>query len=297
MILPASTGVTRGCRRSCMGCDPCWICRRSYPASVTLTANSTGTGGGSSSGGGPNPAWGLCCGHLAGTYVPATPYGQDVDFDNGVTLHRTFKAPYTILGSTFPSCGANWEFKTSDFLQGYKQDIFGVCNVPVYQNGVWRCQGANTDPIVYNDPTGWCSADINRPYVVEYLQDASVQLAVGGWPFSSATVAADADSTRVDCYISERFRGYTSFNASGSSYPTGFAYYEVVRNVRYSVWLSKPCPTTGTFTLTRFGTTFIPIYLASTYSTGPLIGDTITDFASYPDCVSEVDPYTVDITL
>jgi len=279
-----------------MGCDPCWICRRSYPTSLSLTSLTSGSSGGSSGGSGaPDTNWIGCCGNVAGTYVPATPHGQDVDIDNGVTIHRTFKAPFDFLGSPFPSCGASWSYKVNTFNQGMAQNPLPPYEytIPIYSYGIVRCQGADNNPIFWEqDDNQFPYEEQARDFTVEFLSRADVNLSVGNWPFATATIAAGADSTRVNCTITERFLGYTRWATAIG----GEAFYDVTRIARYSGWLPKPCPESGTFTLPHFGTTFIEHTLFSAAGDGTMAG-TWFDFASYPACVAALDPYAVEITI
>jgi len=81
------------CRNQCMGCDDCWICRRSYPDSITIDTLS-----------GYGPA---CCTNLIGTYAAAT-WGNQ--YDTGGVLHYGFGTTNntTFYESGKPKCLAIW---------------------------------------------------------------------------------------------------------------------------------------------------------------------------------------------
>ncbi len=301
MTLPTTSGVRRGCRRRCMGCDPCWICRRSYPASVAIT--SLGGGSGTGSAGTDLSGWRGCCGYGAGTFVPATPYGQDTTFDNGITLHRTFKSPLiyptgevTGLG---PACIAWWRFKRTQYRQGSSRNLAGEWVDPVYKLAVARCAGTDADPSEYRE--NWNPAD-ERTFRVEMLTELDITLGVGGAPFlplESPTIAASPDSTRIDVYIYERFLGFTWIQGTFAGFtqltPHGWASYDFHRMQRYSIWLPKPCITTGTFTVPFWGWTTIFNQL-NNFVINP--GGSPATIA-IPPCVASVSSpaYSVELTL
>lgn len=297
-------GVIRSCRRRCSGCDPCWICRKSYPASLSITSLVSGSSSGSGGSGSPPPTgWVGCCGHAAGTYAPATPFGQNIDFDNGVTIHRTFKAPYHVVdimgrgsNGNYPACEASWRFKKSIYTQGYSRNpSTGEYDIEMISSGVVRCQGADADPILYGTNGVISPYDQGRGFVVELLSDLIVKVSVGGFPFFEAgdpRIASTGNSTRVDCFIQERFFGFTNFTPTGTGIGSsaGMAVYDVIKLSRYSTHLPKPCPLSGTFSLPLFGVTYVPVLLYSAFGLA-------TDFATYPSCVSTDEAYGVSITI
>jgi len=85
-----------------MGCDDCWICRSSYPDSITIN-NLTGYGG-----------YGDCCANLLGTFATSE-WGEQYDNIGGVT-HRSFgtTVPDNFGIPTKSICEAIWSGRCVD---------------------------------------------------------------------------------------------------------------------------------------------------------------------------------------
>lgn len=301
------TQFLRSCRRRCMGCDPCWICRRSYPSSVSITAIGGGSSGSSGSGGSSITGWVGCCGGAAGTFVPAIPYGQR-DIDNGITIHDTFKHLPDGLG-VGPSCSANWRWKKSLFYQGMARTNPGG-SPPAYGPWLWgsavsRCNGDDTDYYfagILNSSLPPGAA--NNASTFEMLVDLRVSVSVGS--ISGANVAANPNSTRVDVSIFESYFGYAYVPpvvvGSGTSVTYtniwGEAYYTYTKQQRYSVWLPKPCPESGSFSVPHFGTTVLANTVAQGFYNGfvwPTAGPLVP--VQIPSCVTQAAGYSVSITI
>jgi hypothetical protein len=304
MTLPAiESEGRRSCRKRCMGCDPCWICRRSYPASLSIDyIGSSGSSG--SSGGASITGWFGCCGLAAGTYVPLTPHGQDVTVDNGVTEHRTFKAPYDLGlgGAAVPGCIAYWRWKGRQFQQGWIEESIEppLPRRPYYpiESFITRCQGTDNDPIDYWKGLSFIE-DPTSSFAVEFVRDLEVAITVGNWPFFDLSlgdprIAKSLSSTQIDCTITTRYYGEALIlSPPGGGFPYGNARYDILRKETYRKRLSKPCPESGTFTLEHVGSgTLFGGLTNNIYGTGNVLLP-----VTIPECVLADESYAVSISL
>jgi hypothetical protein len=267
-----------------------------------IGGGSSGSSG--SSGGEDITGWFGCCGLAAGTYVPLTPHGQDVTVDNGVTNHRTFKAPYLTGiggGQVAASCAAVWQWKTQQMQAGWAEEFsFGGVTYPRQPyfpsyGVVARCQGTDDDPIEYWNGSGVLE-DPTSSFAVEYVRDLEVNLTVGNFPFvgvDDSRVAASASSTQITCYIDTRYEGHAFILAALGVYPQGNAAYDVLRREVYRVHLPKPCPQSGTFELAHVGTSTIYENVRQNIYDSP--GHFMT--VDLPDCVLATESYAVSITI
>lgn len=300
-----ATPVRRNCRRRCMGCDPCWICRFSYPAYISIAANpSLPTGAGITP-----TEWVGCHGNAIGTYSPAVPYsyvqllpgsgpGTIQEVDNGVTVHRTFRTPgwdsfglyyqNTGLGSysnyAVDNCSAMWRHKPSTFT-----DYDGMTGSSTRQ-AVARC--VDTWPTQPRTPESIGGK-------VEEVSYISVQVIVGNVTDVSQNTrqAAATDSTLVRVLIRENFLGWWQDDASiFGTYQTGT--YIVDRVERYQLRLDKPCPRSGTITLPFFGRTLNGLYFGVD-SPNPADFQTTSGGVggAPPSTIANVNGYDVTITL
>lgn len=212
----------RDCRRRCKGCDPCWICRWSYPTAVVITANPSAP-----SGGGLWP--GNCRQKAVGTFAVADPFTGP--WDNGTTIHWPIGTAKTdgIGPAKDTRCGAHWRFKSSEFVVG---DFFGL---PLYKTAVFRCGG------------------VEGQYDLEWVNNLYISYGVGSRTENSI-VAANSKSTRVTVSIQETLAGWHDTDPSISSTGT-VSSWTVQRIEQFIVDLGKPCPKTGSFTMTHQSTT------------------------------------------
>lgn len=114
----------RNCRKRCMGCDTCWICRRSYPNSVIVTP---GTGYGSS-----------CCAGIIGTHVTA-PWGTAVNLDpsSASFLHYGFGTSDDFPVNKF-ACGARWLGRRFDYTSPSSFSATDICTTsPLHYASNW----------------------------------------------------------------------------------------------------------------------------------------------------------------
>jgi hypothetical protein len=274
--------VRRNCRKRCMGCDPCWICRFSYPSYITISSHPDAVRDVSATTG-----WKGCLGVSTGTFVPALPFGTPA-FTNEVATHYTFRTPIPgPSGILSPNpCSAQWRLAITNFTQGeYLQ--FGEW-IPIRANNIGQFAGDVPTTAVArctgDDSIAWDRGGVTIKRetfgAIEYLQQSIVSVGVGavtGPLLAPTTRASSLGSTTIVVAFLEVLMGY--YRASGVS-----GEYNVTRIERHELVLDKPCQRVGTFDAQ---------FVSRSLSGGPIFGT-----LPVPAGVTTATPqYQVTVTL